>query len=147
MKQEKIKIAGKETSARIKTETIEVGDVEGHYLMLIQAEGVFQGKPDLLDGAQEIAVGTYDLVNGNGPFHGYVKATKDGDSVYAKFEGTLTTSPSANGTPVVTSKNTWSYIKGTGRFENIQGSGTAKGKAISSFISIFETEGELFFKK
>jgi hypothetical protein len=149
MAQEKTKITGKETFARVKMEVIDVGDVKGHSVGVIQEEGVYvsTGKPDLLDGAQRVSVSTFDLVNGNGPIHGYVKFMKNGDFVIGKFEGVIKTTPSDKGNPVVTWQGTSSFINGTGQFENIRGSATFKGRPVSTIINVNETESEYWFKK
>jgi uncharacterized protein affecting Mg2+/Co2+ transport len=103
--QQKTKIAGKHTFAYTKQNTINVGDIEGHIIMLNEFEG--------------INVST----------------------------GKNATTISPEGKPVTTLEGSWTYTKGTGKYENIQGSGSYKGKLISRTIFIIEWEGEYFIKK
>jgi hypothetical protein len=145
--QEKTKVAGKDTYATVRSENFDVGDVEGHNIGVVQQEGVFESKSDLFNGAQTFYILTYDQVNGNGPYQGCGKMTKNGDTVSIKFEGVVTTSPSDKGPSVPTWQGTFSYQKGTGQFENIQGGGTFKGRPISRIIFVNESEGEYWFKK
>jgi len=42
---------------------------------------------------------------------------------------------------------TWSFIRGTGKWENVQGGGTYKGWFIGQGIFINTTEGEYIIKK
>lgn len=141
----KFKVAGKQTLAYTRQERINVGDIEGHILSLIEAEGVnvSTGETDYMNGGQVINVVTSDLVNFSGPIQGYSITKKKDDSAYGKFEGKITTTLSADGTPVAVievAKLTW--VRGTGLFRNIQGGATAKGRYISKNIYLVEWEGE-----
>ena len=147
--QQKTKIAGKLTMAYTEQDMIEVGDTEGHTLTLAQAEGVngSVGEHKFMDGAQVVTISFGDLTKGNGPHQGYIKFVKGGDTTFAKWEGQVTTKLSSEGTPVAAFEGTFSYIKGTGSFENIQGDGTYKGRFISKTIYTVEWEGEYVTKK
>jgi len=147
--QQKTKVSGKMTVAYTKQERIDVGDVEGHLISLSESEGinVSTGKPEFMNGAQVVNLSFADLVKGNGPQQGYVKNTKKGDTAIAKWEGKITTTLSAEGTPITTFEGTFSWIKGTGQFENIQGNGTYKGGFISKTIYTVDWEGEYSIKK
>ena len=147
--QEKTKIAGKITVTYTKQEKIDVGDTEGHIFPMAESEGtnVSTGKNEFMDGAQVANMSFGDLVKGNGPQQGYIKFTKNGDTTFAKWESKVTTTLSDEGTPIITFEGTFSYIKGTGQLENIQGSGTYKGKFTSETTYEWEWEGEYFIKK
>ena len=54
-----------------------------------------------MDGAQLILMATRDLVNRNGPHEGYLKLTKSGDTVFAKWNGKITTTLSADDSPIM----------------------------------------------
>ena len=141
----KFKVAGKQTIAYTRQERINVGDIEGHILSIIEAEGVnvSTGETDYMNGAQVINIVSSDLVNFNGPIQGYSITKKKGDSAFGKFEGKITTTLSADGTPVAVIEEvhlTW--VHGTGQFKNIQGAATAKGRYISKNIYLVEWEGE-----
>lgn len=145
----KIKIAGKQTIAYSRQERINVGDIEGHMLSMVEAEGVnvSTGETDFMNGAQLTNFVASDLVNFNGPIHGYSITRKKDDSVFGKFEGKITTTLSADGTPasvIEVSHITW--VKGTGKFKNIQGGATAKGRYISKNIYIVEWDGEYWIE-
>lgn len=147
--QQKTKIAGKHTFAYTKQNTINIGDIEGHVIMLDEFEGVnvSTGKNKFMDGAQEDAMGFYDLVMGNGPTHGYGKMSLNGDVVFWKHQGMTATTPSPEGKPVTTFEGSFTWTKGAGKYENIKGSGSFKGMPISRTIFIIEWEGEYFIKK
>jgi hypothetical protein len=147
--QEKHRIAGKQTLAFTKQERIMIGDNDGHLLSLAEAIGVNQstGPIEFMDGAQAINIVSSDLVNFAGPIHGYSISKKGNDSFYAKIEGKLTTTISADGSPLTTIEATLTWIKGTGKYEGVKGGGTAKGRYIASNIYIMEWEGEYWIEK
>ncbi len=147
--QEKIKISFRHTHATVKSEAFEIGDVEGHYVGFRYYEGpmeVIEG-PKALDGAQDTGISLWDYVQGNGTAHGYAKAVKGPNSVVMKHEAQTRTSTSPNGTRVTTYEGTFTFIKGTGEFEGIQGGGTMRGKLISRNISVTERQGEYWIQR
>lgn len=145
----KLKVSGKQTLAYTRQERSNVGDVEGHMLSLIEAEGVniSTGDTEYMNGAQVINFVTSDLINFNGPIQGYSITKKKEDSAFGKLEGKITTSLSADGTPVAVIEAKLIWIKGTGQFKNIQGVATAKGIYISKNIYTVEWEGEYWIDK
>ncbi|MGB6866816.1 MAG: hypothetical protein WBE11_14095 [Candidatus Aminicenantaceae bacterium] len=147
--QEKIKAAGKMTLEYTEQHSIDVADSEGHILSIGKMEGinVSTGENKFMDGAKAAAVDGGDYVGGNGPNYGYGKLTLNGDVVFWKIEGKIITTLSPDGTPITTFEGTYTVIKGAGQYENIQGSGTYKGKLISATKAIYEWEGEYFIKK
>lgn len=141
--QEKTKMSGKIFVVNIKYEVIKLDDVEGHVLVEHGWKGV-----DVVAGSLLFMSGHSDYVKGNGPHRTYSKVVyPDGDIIFIKAEGRTTTTLSPEGKPVTTIKGTLSFIRGTGKFENIQGSGTYKGKVIGPGILTYEWEGEYFIKK
>jgi hypothetical protein len=106
----------------IKSETVPVGDVEGHTVMLA-ARGAFYVFEN-----GEVAtinhVSTGDFIKGSGPFMQYVTINfSDGSTIMIKSQGTI------GGTTTGTSGGwTSEIIKGTGRFEGIKGTQSAKAK-------------------
>ena len=141
--QEKVKVKRKAFGVLIKSERFKVDDTEGHYMTVSEWKGVTS------DGEfTRYATSTGDLIKGNGPFNGYMKnVDKAGDTYITKYQGMLTTTKSPEGKPIATIKGTYSYIKGTGKFENIQGGGTYKGRFIGKGIISVDVEGEYFIKK
>ena len=147
--QQKIKIAGKHTLAYTPGATINVGDTEDHIIALSTFEGanVSTGKNKFMDGAQDVGMTFADLVKGNGPHQGYGNLSLNGDVIFWKHQGKTKTTLTPEGKPVTTSEGSFTWTKGTGKYENIQGGGTYKGKYISKTITIVEWEGEYFIKK
>jgi hypothetical protein len=146
--QQKYQIAGKQTLAFTKQERSMVGDVEGHMLSLVEVEGVnlSTGTIEFFNGAQVINLITSDLVNFSGPVQGYSISKKGDDTFYAKFDGKIITTISSDGTPLTTIEATMTWIKGTGKYQNIKGGGTAKGRYIASTIYTLEWEGEYWIE-
>jgi hypothetical protein len=146
----KFKVAGKQTNAYTRQERLTVGDIEGHLLSIIEAEGVnvSTGETDYMNGAQVINIVTSDLVNFNGPIQGYTITKKKSDSVFGKFDGKITTTLAADGTPVaVIEEVNMNWVHGTGQFKNIRGTATAKGRYISKNIYVVEWAGEYWIEK
>jgi hypothetical protein len=140
----KFKVSGKETLAYTRQERINVGDIEGHIISLVEAKGVnvSTGNLEYMNGGQVVNLVTSDLVNFNGPIQGYSMVKKKEDSALGKLEGKIITELSSEGTPVAIIEATLTWIKGTGKFKNIQGVVTAKGRYISENIYIVDWEGE-----
>lgn len=149
MAQEKFKIAGKTTAAYTVREVVEVGDTEGHSLYLLKNEGFNEstGEYKFMDGAETVWFGIADYIKGNGHHTVYTKLSLNDNVVYSKAEGKTTTILSAEGKPVTTFEGSFTFTKGTGKYKNIQGSCTYKGKLVSSVIIVNEWEGEYFIKK
>jgi len=147
--QQKYQVAGKQTLAFTKQERSMIGDVDGHMLSLVEAEGVNinTGSTEFLHGAQVINFITSDLVNFSGPVQGYSICKKGDDTLYAKFEGKITTAISSDGTPLTTIEAKMTWLKGTGKYENIKGSGSGKGRYIASNIYTFDWEGEYWIER
>ena len=120
-------------------------DTEGHTLNSYEAKGAGTGSAG---GFTFFNQGFSDLVKGNGPHFGYYKATdKDGHVYFAKWQGKVTTTMSPEGRPIVKFGGTWSFTKGTGKYENAQGGGTYKGWFIGQGIYTYISEGEYTIKK
>lgn len=131
--QETTKISGKLTATYTGQDSIVVGDVAGHVLSLTVSEGknANTGENMFMDGADVANMSYADFIQGNGVHQGYVKFTKDGDEIYAKWKGSVTTAAVAEGDPVTSFEGTFTYIKGSGKFKNIKGKGTYTGKFTS----------------
>lgn len=142
--QQMTKISGKMTCAYADRKAFESGYTEGHSLSLAESDGIniSTGANVFMDGAQVVNFSFADLVKGNGPHQGYVKLLKKDDVVISKWQGKITTIMNDEGTPLTTFDGTYSYVKGLGKFQNIQGNGTFRGKFISKMIYTVEWEGE-----
>jgi hypothetical protein len=144
----KFKVSGKQTCAYNKLERTDVGDIDGHIVSFMVAEGVnvSTGDAKFFNGAQIVSIINSDIVYFNGLFQGYTKFTDKGDSIFSKFEGRITNTLSGEGNYVQSMEGTFSFIKGTGEFENIQGSGSFKGRYLSKIIYVNEWEGEYWIE-
>jgi hypothetical protein len=133
---EKIKAHG--ASFMTDWKQIEVGDEDGHVI------AVFKSKLLLIDDktgekAPSTAVHSLDmnLKTGMGTMTGCGwTPDKDGDKIIRTFEG----KPAGKGHW----RGTWTYVKGTGKYEGIKGTGTwdsySMGKGQPSYM---EVEGEV----
>lgn len=142
--QQMTKISGKMTLANIERQAYESGYTEGHSVSLSKAEGinVSTGSNAFMDKAQVVNFSLADLINGNGPYQGYIKLIRKDDVVYCKWQGNIKTVMGDGGAPIISFEGTFSYVNGSGLFKNIQGKGTFRGSFISKTIHLVEWEGE-----
>lgn len=147
--QQMTKVAGKINPTYTHQDSIVVGDTENHVLSFDMSEGtnVSIADHEFMEGAQVTIYAFSDLVGGNGPHQGYAKFAKNGDSAFAKWQGKVTTTVSAEGAPATTFEGTSTWIKGTGKFKNIQGTNTYKGGFISKTEYALEWAGEYTIKE
>jgi hypothetical protein len=120
--------------------TLKVPDVEGHAYTLFEAKGIlFSEKwgPGVVS-----MIASFDLIKGAGTFQGYTHTTfPDGSTITAKFEGkSITTGVGLTG--IGLSEATWTYVKGTGKFQGIQGRGTSKSNTLAPGQFYADAEGE-----
>jgi hypothetical protein len=142
--QEKVKVKFKAFAVVTKKEKLKVDDTEGHFVSLYESKGVTS------DGKfVRYFTSRSDLIKGNGTLSGYGKYVdiKDGDYYFSKYQGPAIATKSPEGKLKITFKGTYSYINGTGKFENIQGGGTFKGESIGKGIIFVDVEGEYVIKK
>ena len=147
-KEKQFKVAGIITAATSHAAGIHIDDQEGHNLTLEEGEGTHKstGEHSFLDGAQVTIMGMADHINGTGVGQGYAKIMLGKDAVYLKHEGKVSTQPPKQGIRNTTFEGIFSFYQGTGRFKNIQGTGTYQGRYISKTIYILEWEGEYRIK-
>ncbi len=123
-------IAGRNFGHTLKAETIEVGDVQGHFVGVTQFQGIsfYTKGPDAGEIVPRSGASTFDVVKGKGTLAGHeIKTFRDGSTVLIRFSGTQT--------PVDGGKRTayevaWEVAGGTGRYAGATGSGTARGERI-----------------
>lgn len=147
--QEATKVSGKMTLTVTPQDSIVIGDEAGHIMTVGMSEGknINTGDNTFMDGAQVINVSCADMTKGTGVNQGYVIFTKDDDTTYGKWEGTITTVLSAEGSPDVSIEGVVTFINGTGQFENIKGTGSYKGKFSSETEYSVEWQGEYTIAK
>jgi hypothetical protein len=104
--------------------TLKVPDVEGHSIYLFESKGI--GFSEKWGSYLIYHTTTLDLIKGEGTHQGYAHSTfPDGSTITLKFAGkNFGTSRTATGSQG--SEGTYTYIKGTGKFEGIQGRGAYK---------------------
>jgi len=117
-----------------------VADVEGHAIILVEAKGIIFDEK--WGAAMADESGICDYIKGAGPNEGYdVYTFSDGSTIVGRWKGSATAGSvgllkSAGG------EGTWSYVKGTGKFEGIQGGGTYKYWVLGPGRWYAEREGE-----
>lgn len=138
--QTKTTVRYKEVHYEVTSDGSALGDpADGHYL------GVWVRKGLTIFETGEVAAysafGYIDIAKGNGMISGHDETIfADGSSWSTKFEGQFSIGP--KGLWVIPHKG--EFIKGTGRFEGIQGTLTYTSKQINSskdFAGLAETEG------
>jgi len=146
--QEKMKIGGELTVKFLTREAQEVGDAEGHAVTLSTLEGISKstGEQTFMDGGKVLIIGMSDAIQGNGSSWGYVKMTQGDDVVFAKYKGKVTTTM-AEGNPITTYEVEAKFLKGAGKYANIQGGYKAKAKVISETELSIKWEGAYFIKE
>ncbi|MFH1699469.1 MAG: hypothetical protein ABIE07_02685 [Candidatus Zixiibacteriota bacterium] len=140
------KVAGKMTMEIVKSDTLAITDTEGHHMFLQVYEGTNakMGDNEFMAGATISNSSFSDIVQGNGFHQGYVEFTKDDGTTFAQWKGKITTTTlAAGGTKVTSFEGRFSYIGGTGKYKNIQGSGTYTGQFTSNTTLTADWEGEI----
>ena len=122
------------------------GDDPKHELVVleIRRETTTSSNPDHNE-TELIVYGQSDLVEGTGTARGYYRRLfKNGDTDYGPYEGTQKTTVKEDGSWETTWEGTWKVTGGTGKFKNIKGGGTYRGKATAQEAEAFtEWEGEV----
>jgi hypothetical protein len=115
---EKGKVADREVFHTNSLQSLKGPDIAGHTLWLMDMKGI--GFTKNWGACLIYANDAADLVNGEGTAQGYNQHTfPDGSTTVHKWEGN-------NKGKGATWEGTWTFIKGTGKFEGIQGGGTWK---------------------
>ena len=126
--EERGKVVAREVDYVTTVQTLKVPDVEGHTIHLIEAKGI--GFSEKWGAYLVYLIYTVDLIKGVGTHQGYTQCTyPDGSTMNYKFEGKNKAAAikfSAGIAGSVISEGTKTYIKGTGKFEGIQGVATYK---------------------
>ena len=105
--------------AMTRRQMLSVGDKPDHYLMLTEMEGKPLGEKVGVAGefVSRRAVGYQDSLQGSGRLEGYVVETFREGTIFSRYEGSRDAASK-------TTKGTWEYYEGTGRFAAIRGQGT-----------------------
>ena len=121
------------------------GDHPKHDLVVleIRRDTTTSPDPDWND-TEQIVYLQADEVAGTGTHRGYyVRRHKNGDIDYGPYEGTHKSTFKEDGSwEGATFEGTWKFNGGTGRFKNVKGGGTYRGKATPEGASE-DWEGEV----
>jgi len=112
-------------SRYVQQHVIDVGDVAGHQVRILEVHRVHTKKQIVLDGVRVVEEwdrGFSDYTNGVGPAHGYgIWVLEDGNKVYLEWHGTSYSTTTATGSKRGTFNGTTKIAGGTGRFAKIRG--------------------------
>jgi len=124
-----------------KVEWSPVGDVKGHVVGFYSRRGLaFFENGEVATYSNR---GWFDSTKGKSSYQGYNFYTyEDGSTTIGKVEGTLTP---IEGTKQRSAKGTQKFIKGTGRFEGIKGSGTHTGTQVMRYSKEKGILGDAYF--
>jgi hypothetical protein len=104
---------------------IDVGDIPGHRVRIIELHRVFpSAKPNCegLKFTESWARGFSDAVDRNGRAWGYeVYSLENGDKIYAEYTGTVQTVVAADGSKKTTYEGTERWTGGTGKYQGVRG--------------------------
>ena len=137
---ERGKVVSREVYCASSFPSVKVPDAEGHAIYLVDAKGV--GFNEAWGASAAVCTGTSEVIKGGGPVTGYAHFTfADGSTLTSKYKGEAK-GAAYGATGRREGEGTWAYIKGTGRFEGIQGEGTYKWYVIAPGIWYSDGEGE-----
>lgn len=110
----------------VKAEVMQVGDVPGHVIGIVDASGLtFPDTGEVATYSDKIS---FDLINGTGPHQAYVVNTFEDKSTQITLNKGATT---AHRDGTSTFEGTYTYVGGTGRFAGIKGGGSYTGKRMA----------------
>jgi len=138
------KISGKLTCA--KPSVSETGG-EGAQMIMFQKANCTWSTPFTIDGSKpgrtvDVAIG--DMNGSIARNHGYSTTVMDnGDSTIVRYEGAMQMKKDGSGTL----KGTWKYVRGTGKFKGISGSGTYKGEGAADRSAWADVSGHYSLAK
>jgi len=119
------KITGKLTCA--KPSVSQTGG-DGAQMIMFQKANCTWATPFTIDGSKpgptvDVSIG--DMTGSTARNHGYSTTVMDnGDTTIVRYEGAMQMKKDRSGTI----KGTWRYVRGTGKFRGISGSGSYKGE-------------------
>ena len=109
----------------VQQHVIDVGDVAGHQVRILEVHRVHSMKQIVVDGVkvmEEWDRGFSDYTNGVGPARGYgMWILEDGDKVFLEWNGTAHSEPTATGSKRGTFNGATKIVGGTGKFAKIRG--------------------------
>ncbi|HEY8852391.1 MAG TPA: hypothetical protein VIM36_09440 [Gemmatimonadaceae bacterium] len=117
------------------------GAGEGAHMITFQRANCTWTTPFTIAGSKAgrtVDASIADITGSTGRAHGFSSSVFDnGDSTFVRFEGTSQGKKDGSSTD----KGTWRYVRGTGRFTGISGSGTFKGEGAADGSSWADVSG------
>jgi hypothetical protein len=112
-------------SRYVQQHVIDVGDVKGHQVRILEVQRVHSKKQIVLDGVEVVEEwdrGFSDYTNGVGPARGYgIWVLNDGNKVFLEWNGTAHSEATATGSKRGTFNGATKIVGGTGKFAKIRG--------------------------
>jgi hypothetical protein len=112
-------------SSYVQQHVIDVGDVAGHQVRILEVHRVHSMKQIVLDGVKVVEEwdrGFSDYTNGVGPARGYgIWVLEDGNKLFLEWYGTAYWEPTATGSKRGTFNGATKIVGGTGKFAKIRG--------------------------
>jgi len=126
----KVTLSAKRPLAWTTSTVVAIGDQPNHEIaQRVYSYEITSPDPDF-NGFKTTNHVQADEVAGTGSHRGYaVWPLKNGDTVYVKFEGTHKTMVKDGGAWETPFEGKFEFVGGTGKYKNIKGSSTYKGKA------------------
>ena len=141
---EKKKILGTTQRIRVVATTIaSPDDVPNHHIVQSVVMWVTTSSDPHWNGAELIVYNQVDNIAGRGSLRGYgIGSHKDGDKSYTSHEGTFKRITKEGGAWEEITEGKFQWTGGTGKFENIKGSGTYKARTTAEGSTV-NWEGEV----
>lgn len=112
-------------SRYVQQHIIDVGDVSGHQVRILEVHRVHTAKQIVLNGVKVVEEwdrGFSDYTNGVGPANGYgIWMLEDGSKVFLEWHGTAYSATTATGSKRGTFNGATKIVGGTGKFSKIRG--------------------------
>lgn len=125
----KLTVTAKRPLGEISKTVFTPGDVPNHEIAQnMYSYEITSPDPDF-NGFKTTNFTQFDSIAGTGTHRGYsLWPLKNGDSVYVRFEGTHKTIVKDGGAWETPFEGRFEFVSGTGKYKNIKGSSTYKGK-------------------
>jgi hypothetical protein len=127
---EKKKISGTKTTKRLvsRTNSFPADDPKHVLSQTVREDSISSSDPDWSD-MEAVVYEQSDYIAGTGSHKGYlIVRHKGGEESYLKYQGSDKFSAQDNGSWEVSSDGEIQIVGGTGKFKDLRGSGTYKGK-------------------
>mgnify|MGYP007042395568 CR=1 FL=1 len=117
---------------------------EDHYLCLYRFEGTNHstGQTSFMHLATVTHCLFADVIKRTGPIQGYTSLSSQEGNVVLKWRGQWTTTQSPDDSSLMIFEGTFSILRGTGQYANVEGTGIFKGKMTAPIVLVAEWEGE-----